>query len=64
MRQYKSYFSSISQLVVIVVGLFSVNANARMDDTTIINAVVNIHVNQVRAWDDSYNNSSDSTYAG
>ncbi|WP_416304987.1 trypsin-like peptidase domain-containing protein [Neptunicella sp. SCSIO 80796] len=35
--------------------------NAQQRDTKVIDAVVNIHVNQVRAWDDSYNNASQGT---
>ncbi len=41
--------------------IFHPLALGQQRDTKVIDAVVNIHVNQVRAWDDSYNNASQGT---
>ncbi|MBC3764344.1 trypsin-like peptidase domain-containing protein [Neptunicella marina] len=38
--------------------MFSVVCIAQPNEAKVIDAVVNIHVNQVRAWDDSYNNAT------
>ncbi|MDN4501293.1 PDZ domain-containing protein [Alteromonadaceae bacterium BrNp21-10] len=61
MRHLTQLYPTFKLLFVVLTCIVSTQANARDDDTKVINAVVNIHVNQVRAWDDSYNNSSEGT---